>query len=193
MAHLVFNSFPRSGNVFISNIANHAFSMNISAVHLPEIYGVDGLYNVAVFRKPEDSISSLINKSREYYPVSTEDGVLDTQHISHVVQTSLDTYSTYLEKATLNLDKIQVIVFKDLIQDYETAFKTIAAKFSLNLNDNYQSKVNLNYSSDIWSNKYDGHAPRESDEIRLEIEKFVSSLDSVKEMNDRYFELLSII
>jgi hypothetical protein len=193
MSHLVFNSFPRSGNVFISNISGYAFSMEMSAVHMPEIFHVEGLYNVSIFRLPEDAISSLINKTREYSEISMNEGRGDAERISFMASQASEKYDKYLDLAKENIDKIQVISFSELIENYPSVIDKIAKRFSLKVNEGYESKIYMDKSSNIWSDRYDGHAPREKDETRVKIEEIVRSLKQVQMLNLKYEKLLSIV
>lgn len=191
MSHLVFNSFPRSGNVFLNNVASKAFSMEMSAAHMPEIFGVPGLCNVSIFRLPSDAIASLVNKTRENSHVTTSEGALDHAKISRTIDRAVITYDKYINGVRANLDKVEVVLFTTLIDDYDSVIQGIANKFSLQINDNYKSMVSLDDSSPIWANKYDGHMPRGKDKIRVDIEDLVSSVDSVKSLNVRYMNFLS--
>lgn len=193
MSHLIFNSFPRSGNVFISNIAGHAFSMEMSAVHMPEIFHVNGLYNVSVFRKPEDAIASLINKTRENSDITDKLGNLDSDKIFYISSQALDKYERYVNSAKESLDNIHLVRFDDLVSDYNSVIEGIAKRFFLKINDGYQSKISLAKSSPIWASKYDGHTPREKDETRKRIEEFVASLSRIQKANVDYENLLSIV
>jgi hypothetical protein len=190
MTHLVFNSFPRSGNVFISNIAGHAFSLEMSAVHMPEIFGVDGLYNVSIFRKPEDAIASLVNKTREHSSLVTIDGAIDKQMIEAIALTASKKYQKYLDLAKKNSGDVHVVPFTKLMLDYDSVIKGISERFSIPINENYSGAISLDGSSPIWSSKYDGHIPRDKDSIRGDIEKIVSLMPEIQELNKTYDDFL---
>lgn len=189
MSHLVFNSVPRSGQVFLSYVAQEAFSMPMSTAHLPEIFGVKELYHVSVFRKPEDCIASLINKRRE---VSSAPDLVDKLQIERTVSFAVQDYDRYITGAINNLDNVQPILFTDLVEDYRTVIQILADRFSLSVRSGYESRISLDKSSRTWSDKFDGHTPRPKDDVRLEIESFVASLDSVKSLNDRYLDFITI-
>jgi hypothetical protein len=192
MSHLVFNSFPRSGQVFLTNVANRAFSMPMSSAHLPEIFGVSELFHVSIFRKPEDAIASMVNQTRQGQAIDSHYGGYKGM-INEVATRGIKTYDSYLENVEKNLDKVKVVLFSDLELDYQPVIKSIAERFSLSINPGYQSNVSLDPSSPIWSDKYDGHLPRGKDEIRLEIESAVASMENVKMLNDRYLSFLKKI
>ena len=188
MSHLVINSVPRSGQVFLSNVAQQAFSMPMSTAHLPEIFGVKELYHVSIFRKPEDCIASLINKRRE---VSSTPDFVDRQQIEMVSSFAVQDYDRYIKGVKDNLDNVQPILFADLVSDYRPVIQTLADRFSLQIREGYESRISLDLNSRIWSDKFDGHVPRPKDDVRLEIESLVASLDSVKDLNDRYLSFVA--
>lgn len=193
MSHLVFNSFPRSGQVFLSNIARQAFSMEMSTAHLPEIFSVRNLHHVCVFRQPSEAIASLVNKTRENSALETTSGALDLEKINQTVSRAIATYESYLENVSNNLDKVELVLFSNLTLDYRPAINSIAERFSLQINENYESGISLDPSSPIWSDKYDGHMPREKDNTRLEIESVVRSINAVQGLNYKYQKFLDTI
>jgi hypothetical protein len=190
MSHLVINSIPRSGQVFLSNVCRYAFSLQISTAHLPEIFGVKDLCHIAVFRKPEDSIASLINKLREHSVFPEESGKLN---INHSVESAIKTYDEYMEAVLANRDNVHVVLFEDMSVDYKPTIQSIADRFNISITDGYENRVVLDKSSPIWADKYDGHIPREKDRIRLMIEDQVSSMDSVHQLTERYQAFLAKI
>lgn len=163
--------------------------MPMSTAHLPEIFGVKELYHVSVFRKPEDCIASLINKRRE---VSSAPDLVDKLQIERTVSFAVQDYDRYITGAINNLDNVQPILFTDLVEDYRTVIQILADRFSLSVRSGYESRISLDKSSRTWSDKFDGHTPRPKDDVRLEIESFVASLDSVKSLNDRYLDFITI-
>jgi hypothetical protein len=188
MSHLVFNSVPRSGQVFLSYVAQQAFAMPISTAHLPEIFGVKELYHVSIFRKPEDCIASLINKRRE---VSPAPDFVDRFQIPITVSFAVEDYDRYIKGVQDNLDNVQPILFTDVVEDYPAVLQKLADRFSLNVRPGYEPKISLDETNRMWSDKFDGHVPRPKDDVRLEIESLVASLDSVKSLNDRYLDFLT--
>jgi hypothetical protein len=184
----VFNSVPRSGQVFLSNIAQRAYYMPISSAHLPEIFGVKELYHVSIFRNPSDAIASLLNKLREHSTFLEKNGRLD---IDFPVAKAIETYDKYINAVINNLDNVHVVRFEDLVRDYRQVIEGISNRFSLVSNKGYDDQIVLDKLSPIWSDKYDGHMPREKDDIRLRIEEQVSSMSIVHDLADRYNAFLS--
>jgi hypothetical protein len=188
MSHLVFNSVPRSGQVFLSNVAQQAFAMPMSTAHLPEIFGVKELYQVSIFRKPEDCIASLINKRRE---VASSPDFVDKDQIEVTVSHAVHDYDRYIKGVRENLDNVLPILFEDFVSDYRPVIQNLTDRFSLQIREGYESRISLDSDSRIWSDKFDGHVPRPKDDVRLEIEAVVSSLDIVKSLNDRYLSFVA--
>jgi predicted Rdx family selenoprotein len=188
LTHLVFNSVPRSGQVFLSNVAQKAYHMPISTAHLPEIFGVKELYHVSIFRNPSDAIASLLNKLREHSTFFERSGELD---LDTPVARAIETYDKYINAVSNNLDNVHVVRFEDLAQDYRSVIQDISKRFSLIANSGYDSEITLDKSSPIWADKYDGHIPREKDEIRLKIEEQVSSMEDIHRLTERYQAFLA--
>lgn len=193
MKPLVINSFPRSGNVFLSTVVGSAFSLesSISALHLPEIFQVKEIYNVSIFRKPSDAISSLINKSREHTDLTNKDGQIDNFKFEYSLTRSIKSYISYLDAAESHFDNIQIVSFDDLSKDYKTVVEQISARYTLPINDGYEKNLVFDTNKPIWSDKFDGHLPREKDDMRLEIEKLVTSSEQINKLNSRYASLIS--
>jgi hypothetical protein len=193
MPHLVFNSFPRSGQVFLSNVAGQAFSTQMSTAHLPEIFSVPSLQHVCIFRDPSEAIASLVNKTREYSALEANSGALNLAKITETVSRAITTYESYLENVSNNLDKVELVLFSNLTVDYRPVINSIAERFSLQINKDYESKISLDPSSPVWSDKYDGHMPREKDNTRLEIESAVRSINAVQGLNYKYQKFLDTV
>jgi hypothetical protein len=190
LSHLVFNSVPRSGQVFLSNIAQKAYNMPMSTAHLPEIFGVKDIYHVSIFRNPSDSIASLLNKFRERFAFLE---IADNLNFDFSVKEAVKTYDKYLNAVSSNLDNVHVIRFEELVQDYRPVIEGISNRFSLVANSGYEAQIVLDRASPIWLDKYDGHMPREKDRLRLIIEDQVSSMRVVQELTERYHAFLSKI
>ncbi len=190
MSHLVFNSVPRSGQVFLSHVAQKAYHMPISTAHLPEIFVVKELYHVSIFRNPSEAIASLLNKLREHSVFPEKNGKLD---IETSVIRAIETYDKYIDSVVNNLDNVHVILFEELKKDYKTVISSISNRFSLVVNEGYEDRVVLDKTSPVWADKYDGHIPREKDELRLKIEEQVSSMESIHSLNERYNAFLAKI
>ena len=189
-SQLIFNSFPRSGNVFMTNIASQTLALDLASVHIPEIYQVRELSTVAIFRKPEDSISSLLYKQSENVQI-----VFDKGSINHAAERAFLNYQKYIEYATKYSDNIHIVNFENVRSNPAEEIKKIANKFNINYVPGKESFTmeDIYFQNDrTWKDDYDGHMPREKNEIRLQIEKLVSELDFIKEANDMHNKIIRL-
>ena len=185
MNQIIYNSFPRSGNVYSGFLSSYFFDSMYATVHIPEIFSVKELDNVTIFRKPEDAISSLINKQLQ------PSVKIDMQTISSRSIPNCDLYRSYMDYAKKNKEIIYIGKFEDLITNTVNHFENIAKKFDRKLSLDYESKFkNAEFSGKLWEDRYDGHVPRHKDEIRLDIEEKVGSLKIIKELNKEYEEFI---
>ena len=164
--------------------------MPISTAHLPEIFSVKELYHVSIFRNPADAIASLLNKLREHSSFLEKDGKLD---IEFAVTKAINTYDMYLDSVFKNLENVHVVLFEDMAKNYHATIESISKRFSLLTNTNYQERISLDKDSPIWTDKYDGHMPRDKDEMRLRIEEQVYLMDSIHLLTERYQAFLAKI
>ncbi len=180
MKQVVFNSFPRSGNVYSSNCYHAFMHGNCSAVHIPEIFSVNEIANVTLFRKPEDAIASLIYKHSEGDQVQLERSF-------NGIQSHIDYYRLYMDYAKRNNENIYIGKFDDLINDTIGHFENLSKWLDIPLVEGYKDNFQrLSLSGNVWQEKYDGHMPREKDPIRLELEKAVAKMDSIQYLNEQY-------
>ena len=187
MNQIVYNSFPRAGNVYSGSLSSIFFDSMFSTVHIPEIFSVKELDNVTIFRKPEDAISSLINKQ------SQSSIKIEIDALTHKAISGCELYRSYMHYAKINKDRIYIGRFEDLIEDTVKHFENVAKKFNRDLNLDYHSNFkNVKFSGKLWDDKYDGHFPRDKDEVRLDIEEKVSSLSCIKELNKEYESFIDI-
>jgi len=186
MNQIVFNSFPRSGNVYQGAVSRHFFNTMQSQVHMPELFGVEDIYNVTVFRKPEDDIDSLIMKQ------SQSTSKINKDQIIKIASNESNTYKRYIEYAKKNKDIIYIGKFDNLITDTVKHFENISKKFNIELNKNYKENfLDAKLSGKLWDDRYDGHIPRPKDEVRLDIEAKVKELAFIQELNQEYNEFIS--
>ena len=187
MNQIIYNSFPRSGNVYSGSVSHYFFNSMYATVHIPEIFSVKELDNVTIFRKPEDAISSLINKQAQ------SSFNIEKQEINNMSTQMCDLYRSYMSYAKINKDLIYIGKFEDLITNTISHFENIAKKFNRKLDLNYESNFkNAKFLGKLWDDRYDGHIPRPKDKVRIDIENKVSDLASIKELNKEYEEFINI-
>ena len=187
MNQIIYNSFPRSGNVYSGSVSRYFFNSMNATVHIPEIFSVKELDNVTIFRKPEDAISSLINKQ------SQSSVKIDKEEIVLLSVPLCEMYRKYISYAKANKDLIYIGKFEDLITNTVKHFENVAKKFQRELLFDYENSFkNAEFLGKLWDDRYDGHVPRPKDDIRLDIEEKVGSLESIKELNKEYEEFIHI-
>ena len=188
LKQIIFNSFPRSANVYLAAISSQLFlamreTTVITVVHMPEVYSAEEIVNVAVFRKPEDSISSIIYKNTE--------GDIDNEAIELTALKECSQYKKYIKYAKASHEQIYIAKFDEIIEDALTHFVNISKIFDTPFTENYEEKFNsINRSGKMWTDKYHGHYPREKDDKRKNIDDVVGSLDFIKEINQEYEEFI---
>lgn len=184
MIQVVFNSFPRSGNVYQGSVSGNFFNSMVATVHMPEIFSVKELHNVTIFRKPEDAIASLVMRNSSNSDATQQMPGIDCQE-------HIDLYRKYFAYAKMNKDLIYIGKFDDLINNTIKHFEDIAKYFDIPMKDNYQHHFkNAELSGSLWDDRHDGHKPRPKDALRLEIEKNVKSLQSIQELNKEYEDFI---
>ena len=186
MNQIIYNSFPRSGNVYSSSVSPYFFTSSLTAVHIPEIFGVKELDQITIFRKPEDAISSLINKQ------SKPSVKIEQYAVEREASRASDLYRKYMSYAKINKDLIYIGKFEDLTTNTVKHFENIAKRFNRELNPDYELNFkNAEFLGKVWDDRYDGHIPRPKDEIRLDIEDKVKELSFVQELNKEYEEFIN--
>jgi hypothetical protein len=187
---MVFNSFPRSGNVYSSTICSAFFGRTmISTAHMPEIFFVKEIDNVTLFRKPEDVISSAIYQNNPY--ANTVDPLIIQWN--QWAKDAADDYKVYIKYAIENADLIYIGNFDDLINDPINHFKNIAKKFNRTLFPDYEKRfidAKSKLTGTMWEEEYHGHMPREKSDQRKHIEQVVNSLPFIQELNQEYEEFI---
>lgn len=186
MNQIIYNSFPRSGNVYSGYVGSRILDGIYATVHIPEIFSVKELDTITIFRKPEDAISSLIHKQQEV------SGTIDISHIDYMLLPHIELYQKYMEYAKNNKESIYIGRFEDLIADPMSHFLKIAKRFDRPLHKSYEDNFkNISFSGQLWEDKYDGHIPRKKTYDRLIIEGAVGSSLLIKELNKDYNDFIN--
>lgn len=186
MNQIIYNSFPRSGNVYSGSVSRYFFNSMHATVHIPEIFSVKELDNVTIFRKPEDAVSSLIHQQSQSLVK------IDKEIIEIRVCDMGNLYRDYIKYAKLNKDNIYIGKFEDLTTDTLKHFENVAKKFKRDLISNYRLDFkNAKFLGKLWDDRYDGHVPRPKDEVRLDIDEKVKSLKFIQELNKEYEDFIN--
>lgn len=188
MKQLIFNSFPRSGNVYSGHCSNAFMDSDYSTVHIPEIFSIEEIHNITIFRKPEDAISSLINKQLESSAPGT---IASISNNSSHIDKHLVLYRKYMDYAEKYKDLIYIGKFEDLIENTVLHFENISKWCNKPLFSDYKERFErLSFSGRTWEDKHDGHIPREKSEDRIKIEEAVASLPKIQELNKEYLDFI---
>jgi hypothetical protein len=139
MNQIIYNSFPRSGNVYSGSVSRYFFNSMHATVHIPEIFSVKELDNVTIFRKPEEAIASLINKQ------SQSSVKIEKEEIVGLSAPLCDMYRQYMVYAKANKDLIYIGKFEDLISDTVKHFENVAKKFKRELILDYEKNFTVYY------------------------------------------------
>lgn len=188
MRQLVFNSYPRSGNVYSGHASSAFIDSTYATVHIPEIFCVEDIINITIFRKPEDAISSLINKQLES---SGFDAIAEISSMDKPIESHINLYRKYMNYAEKYKDLIYIGKFDDLIGNTVLHFENVAKRFEIELLPNYKKRFSsMSFSGRVWEDRHDGHLPREKDDSRLKIEKQVALLPNIQKLNKDYLEFI---
>ena len=186
MNQIVYNSFPRSGNVYSGYVGSQIIDGDYATVHIPEIFSIKELDTITIFRKPSDAISSLINKQKN------NSDPIDVKNIDYTISAPIALYQKYINYAKQNKENIYIGRFEDLMQDPLSHFLKIAKRFDRSLNKNYRENFkNISFSGPIWEDRYDGHIPRKKTEDRLMIEDAVGSSSLIKQLDKDYNDFIN--
>ena len=186
MNQILYNSSPRSGNVYSGYVGAQIIDGDYATVHIPEIFSVKELDTITIFRKPSDAISSLINKQKN------NSDPIDVKNIDYTVSAHIALYQKYIKYAKQNKENIYIGRFEDLMQDPLSHFLKIAKRFDRSLNKNYRENFkNISFSGPIWEDRYDGHIPRKKTEDRLMIEDAVGSSSLIKQLDKDYNDFIN--
>lgn len=188
MKQLIFNSFPRCGNVYSAHCSNAFMDSDYSTVHIPEIFSIEEIHNITIFRKPEDAISSLINKQLESSPPGT---IPYFSNNSSNIDKHIILYRKYIEYATKYKDLIYIGRFEDLIENTVLHFENISKWCNKPLYPDYKERFEkLSFIGRTWQDKHDGHIPRGKGDIRLKIEEQVALLTNIQVLNKEYIDFI---
>jgi len=186
MNQIVYNSFPRSGNVYAGYVGSKIIDGDCATVHIPEIFSVKDLDIITIFRKPSDAIASLINKQQE------NRGLINIKIIDMILHNHIELYKKYMYHAQNNKDNIYIGKFEDLTEDTVNHFLKIAKRFNRIVNKNYINNFNnISFSGPIWEDTYDGHIPREKTKQRIMIEDLAASSSLIKQLNKDYYDFIN--
>lgn len=199
---LVFNSFYRSGNIFLFLLSRRMVHYNVGAQHEPSLFLDLDVRNVVMFRNPYDCIASVIVKRRVDFGTSLPE-FLESGEIENDIISAAKEYINYIKETEKNFNNIYVGNFETMIKDPIGEIKKICKFFKLSIKTDFNYNMNKIYS-EIEKEMYespgpagsinlmtdhDGHLPREKTKERLRVEEYVKNSSIVKECYDLYTKI----
>lgn len=174
----------------MGNIASQTLGIDIATIHIPELFRVPGLCQVSIFRNPKESFASLINKHMEFS--NHHDAIVE--YIPHAIKKAAEQYLDYYDEISQNINNVYVLDFEKVQADPILANKEIANYFNI---EYLEGREDYSYNDiqftdhRLWSDKYDGHMPREKSQIRLLIEKEVCKIEEMSDLEQIHYEILN--
>ena len=173
---IVFNSFPRSGNVFMSTLGNF-LNIRTSAAHDPELYYNSKINQCSYFREPKDCISSLIYRGMK---ISESNGKAasweDTDSIDRLIIIKADKYKHYVKSAVENRNTLYIGNFLNIKDNPYNEIVKISNFFNTEIDNRWEfnfEKIKWSlYSQNLMSDP-DGHLPSTKSQRRLDIETYI--------------------
>jgi len=203
----LFNSPPRSGNVFLTNIFTMLTDEPSDKCLDIKKYSDKSQKQAAFFRNPYDSIASTVVKAR----IDRDIGFDDYQDICDEIKTWAIEYLKAIKTAKQNSDHVYIDKSENMMKDPIQAVKNIALFFGFKINNNTvtneqmideikrrmekteKTRVDKNgvtITENLMSS-HDGHLPREKTDIRVYIDNLIRELDFdiVKECYNEYMSI----
>jgi len=189
---LIFNSYYRSGNVFLGFLFSKLSNYPQTQHHITELYSDTDVKNVVMFRNPYDSISSVIIKRRVDSKVDLPS--LDNDFdLSFEIDSLSEEYLHYVKEAQDNFNQIYVGHFETMIQDPIAEIRKICKFFNLTFlepNKSFEELYN-EIKEELFNREgpagaenlmtaHDGHMPREKIEARILVDQLVKESNSLK-------------
>lgn len=207
----LFNSPPRSGNVF----STFLFSMFIKGYATkclePQKYSDKSQKQAAFFRNPYDSIPSTIVKSRVDCgtPINTD----DPSDLINNIKVCAKEYLNAIKEAKANAHNIYIGRSEDIMENPIETIKDIALFFGLETNSSTLTndqvlneirrrmtntektrvdKDGATITETLMSN-HDGHMPRDKSEHRIFLDNLIQEedIDIVRQCYNEYMSIVS--
>ena len=203
----LFNSPPRSGNVFFTYVFGIFIDGNVSKCLDITKYSDKSQRQAVFFRNPYDSIPSTIVK------VLVDSKIpFDEENIVYTIEHWAKEYIGAIKEAKANYSNLYLGRSEDMMNDPVATISDIALFFDFKLrnkqilNNNYiveeikQQMLNTKktrvdrFGETIVENfmtNHDGHMPREKDDLRVILDKLTRDLD-IEIVKECYNEYMSI-
>jgi hypothetical protein len=208
----LFNSTPRSGNVFCTYLFSIFINSNVNKCLDITKYSDKSQKQAVFFRNPYDSISSTVVKSRVDCELSFNEEDMD--EINYSIEVYAKEYLEAIKESKLNFLNIYTGKSEDMMKDPVGTIKDIALFFDLKLKDKpgldniqvFEKIKKLMFESkktriDKSGNKiqeslmtdHDGHMPRDKTKERILVDNFIKDirLDTLTECYNEYMSIKS--
>jgi hypothetical protein len=206
----LFNSPPRSGNVFCTYLFHLFIRGNASKTLDIKKYSDKSQKQAVFFRNPYDSISSTIIKSRIDCGLSFNEEDLD--EINYTIEVYAKEYLEAIKESKLNFSNIYTGKSEDMMKDPIGTIKNIALFFDLKLknkqgldNDQVLKEIERlmfetkktrvdksgNKIQESLMTDHDGHMPREKIKERVLVDNIIKGLE-LDVLTECYNEYMSI-
>lgn len=190
---IVFNSFPRSGNVFMSTLGNF-FNLDTSTDHNPKLYYNSSINQCAYFREPKECTASWVYRNMN---ISESQGKYvkweDYSSIDELIIRNLNDYKIYIKSAIENKNTLYIGNFLNIKEDPYNEIKKITKYFNIKIDSkwiyNLDEIKNKLYSENLMTSP-DGHMPRPKAENRLNIETYIQQSNLFEEAALMYESLI---
>jgi len=189
---IVFNSFPRSGNVFMSNVANF-FNIHSDANHNPQLYYNSSINQCSYFREPKECIASWVYRGMS----SAENKGLTTNwedfsSIDKLITKQVESYKVYINAAKDNESTLYIGDFLNIKKDAYIEILKICNFFNIDIKSRRPyslETIRENLYSQNYMTDSDGHMPRPKTQKRIDLETYVQQSSLFDEVIDMYHSL----
>jgi hypothetical protein len=206
----LFNSPPRSGNVFLFFLFSKAINEDVTKCLDIKKYSDLSQRQAAFFRNPYDSIASTIIKTRvdAEVPLPSE----TNPSIGWDLKIKGEEYLSAIREAKKNFDNLYIGISEEMMKDPILTINNIAIFFDLKLKDSFinnSQKVLEEIKEEMFNTKktrlnqegkiivenlmtdHDGHLPREKTKERVFLDKLIRIQDS-SILKECYYEYLNL-
>ena len=206
----LFNSPPRSGNVFLTFLFSMFIGGPVTKCLEIEKYSDTNQKQAVFFRNPFESIPSTVVKAR----IDWDNGFDDIDELKNNIENSAREYLTAIKEAKKNASNIYIGKSEDMMADSIGTIRDIALFFDFDIKENHgltneqvyeyvkhqMSKTEKTrvgrHGETIVENlmsKHDGHLPREKIAQRVLMDNLIQELNSdiVQECYNEYISIIS--
>ena len=208
----MFNSPPRSGNVFLLYLFSMFIDGQANKCLKITKYSDKSQKQAAFFRNPYNSIPSTIVKSRIDSGLSFDEDQLE--EIKYSIENFAKEYLTAIKEAKANHSNIYIGKSEDMMKNPGGTIKDIALFFNLNIIENaplinreVNNEIRIKMTEEKRTRVYkdgkviietlmsdhDGHMPREKIKERVFMDNLVKELnfDIVRDCYNEYMSIIS--